>query len=144
MLLNLGGQIGICGRQVDCVLEDNPELSLQFVQMKTFFFFFNSSLRESHLGHTCSFRASPPRPTVAGESASAARGKASHQLKIPDSFLSSLHVLSDISSFESLFVLCLLGWLFLHLSGLFAWTGPSCLSHQQLHLLPRAFCRSQP
>lgn len=48
VLLNLGGQIGICGKQVDCVLEDSPELSLQFVQMKTFF---NSSLRESHLGH---------------------------------------------------------------------------------------------
>lgn len=91
-----------------------------------------------------SSQASPPLPTVAGESASATRGKARHQLKIPDSFLPSLHILSDISSFESLFVLCLLGWLFLHLSGLFAWTGPSCLSHQQLHLLPRAFCRSQP
>lgn len=65
-------------------------------------------------------------------------------VEIPDSFLPSLHILSDISSFKSLFVLCLLGWLFLHLSGLFAWTGPSCLSHQQLHLLPRAFCLSQP
>lgn len=68
------------------------------------------------------------------------RGQARHELK-PRQFPPSL---SDISSSESIFVLCLLGWLFLHLSGLFAWTGPSCLSHQQLHLLPRAFCLSQP
>lgn len=81
-------------------------------------------------------------PSVAEEPATAVRnrqGRHCYTRQLP-----TLSISYQTSSFKSTFVLCLLGWLFLHLSGLFAWTGPSCLSHQQLHLLPRAFCLSQP
>lgn len=80
-------------------------------------------------------------PSLALSSSSTARSpKAGSKVPLSTGFPTCLRPCQVLQALSPAHALP--AWLFLYLSGLFAWTGPSCLNHQQLHLLPRAFCQS--